>query len=91
MLFHWINVRKVDKIPQIKHKINHKIGIYQISPHLNQACPHAKNKEGQEKGYEHLFNAKKLYAPIYMNATKCKMILPTWLKVNQSPRTYISK
>ena len=82
-------MRKVDKIPQNKHKINHKIGVYQISPPLNQACPHAKNKEGQEKGYEHLFNVKKLYKPIYMCATKCKMILPTWLKVNQSPRTHM--
>jgi len=35
MLFYWINVEKGGKISQNKHKINHKIGVYQISPHLN--------------------------------------------------------
>ena len=49
MLSYWINVGKGDKIPQNKYKINHKIGVYQISPHLNQACPHAKIKK-EEKG-----------------------------------------
>ena len=82
-------MRKDDKIPQIKHKINHKIGVYQISPHLNQACPHAKNKEGQERGMNIYSMQTNYMQPIYMYATKCKMILPTWLKVNQSPRIYI--
>ena len=58
---------KGDKISQNKHKINHKIGVYQTSPHLNQACPHAKIKK-EAKGINIYSMQTSYMQPIYMQS-----------------------
>ena len=58
--------------------------VYQPPHTWTLACPHAKLK----RSYKGVKRNGKTYEmqPIYMNATKCKMLLPTWLNVNTSSK-----